>query len=178
MSAPTESISEEKIVKSPEERKVLLIWRANNRPFKKRNRDFFTTIAAIVFLLCVISAITKEWMLALAIIALTFLVYVLNSVPPEEVEHSISNKGIITGGTEYQWKDLIAFFFSERYGQKLLNIDTKKRFMSRLLILIKAEDEKKIKDILGQYLEFKDKPDKNFVDDAATWLGNKIPLEK
>jgi len=161
-----------------EETKILLTWKSPSRPFKKRDRDFFTTIGAIVFLICVILLFIKEWLLIGAILALTFVVYVLNSIPPEEVEHKITNKGIITGGNEYFWPDLTIFSFSERYGYKLLNIESKKRPYGRLILLVNLADEQKVKETLTKYLTFKEKPEQNFVDNAADWLSKKVPLEK
>lgn len=161
-----------------EETKILLTWKSPSRPFKKRDRDFFTTIAAIVFLICVILLFIKEWLLILAILAFTFLVYVLNTVPPEEVEHQITNKGVITGSNNYDWQDFINFFFTEESGQKLLNINSKKRFYGRIIILLGNESGQKVKEILSKYLTFKEKPDVTFVDRAADWLNKKVPLEK
>src|SRR3989344_2790499 len=77
----------------PKEIKTLLNWRSPSRPFKKRSRDYFTTIAAIVFLIGVILLFIKEFLLIGVILALMFVSYVLATVPPEEVEHEISTEG-------------------------------------------------------------------------------------
>lgn len=162
----------------PEEKKLLFSWKSPSRPFKKRDRDFFTTIGAMVFLICVILLFVKEWLFILAIIALTFVVYVLNTVPPEEVEHQITNKGIMTGGIEYLWADLPSFFLTDSNGYKLLQVNCKKRPYGRLILLLNPTDERKVKELLAKYINFLEKPEKNFLDDAAAWLSKKIPLEK
>lgn len=161
-----------------EEKKILFSWKSLSRPFKKRDKDFFTTVGAIVFLICVILFFIKEWFLIAAILGLTFLVYILNRVPPEEIEHKITSKGITTGDSDYPWQDLTSFFFTESYGSRLLNIENKKRFYGRLILVINSGDEQKIKEILAKYLTFKEEPEVNFVDKAADWLSKKVPLEK
>lgn len=168
--------AEEKVF---EETKILFSWKSLSRPFKKRERDFFTTIAAIVFLICVILLfVAGSWPLIAVILAFTFLVYVLNTVPPEEVEHKITNKGLMTGINEYVWSDLTNFFFTERDGQKLVNINTKKRPYKRVMILVDSSLESSIRDLLIKHIEYKEKPEIGFLDKASDWLSKKIPLEK
>src|SRR3989344_7077773 len=89
------------VIKEPEkpvELKTLLKWEAAVRPFKKRDREYYTTIAAIVFLLAVILLFLKEWLLIAVMAALMFVAYVLATVPPESVEHELNTRGIVTGG--------------------------------------------------------------------------------
>src|SRR3989344_4772093 len=87
----------------PKEEKVLLSWRAAGRPFKKRDKEYYTTIGAIVFLVAIILLFLKEWLLIAVMIALAFVSYVLASVPPEEAKHELTNKGIRTGDKLYRW---------------------------------------------------------------------------
>lgn len=156
---------------------TLLVWRSPSRPFKKREKEFFTTIGAIVFLLAIILVFIKEFLLIGAIIALVFVAYVLATVPPEEVEHKITTNGLESVGHFYKWEELLGFWFGEKWGQSLLLIQTKLKFPGRLVILTGGEDQEKIKNVLSKYITFKEKPEKNWMDDAAKWLGEKVPLE-
>lgn len=156
---------------------TLIIWRSPSRPFKKREKEFFTTIGAIVFLLAVILVFVKEFLLIGAIIALAFVAYVLATVPPEEVEHRITTEGLESAGHEYKWEELIAFWFGDKWGQPILLVTTKLRFPGRLVILLGGEDQAKVKEVLSKHLRFIEKPEKNWMDDAAKWLAEKVPLE-
>ena len=93
---------------------TLFTWKSPSRPFKKREKEFFTTIAAIVFLLAVILVFVKEFLLIGAIVALSFVAYVLATIPPEVVEHRISTLGIDSVGHFNKWEELINFRFSQR----------------------------------------------------------------
>src|SRR3989344_2709996 len=161
----------------PEQEETLLTWKSPSRPFKKREKEFFTTIAAIVFLLAVILVFVKEFLLIGAIIALSFVAYVLATIPPEVVEHRISTLGIDSVNHFYKWEELVSFWFSERWSQPILMVQTKLRFPGRLVILFEEKDKEKIKTELSKYLNFKEKPEKNWMDDVAKWLGEKVPLE-
>ena len=138
----------------PEPLKTLLTWRASERPFKKRSREYFTTIGAIVFLLAVILLFLKEWFLIVAIIALMFVAYVMATIEPGKVKHKITNRGITTGGKTYRWEELGRFWLSEKWNQKMIQVETLLPFPRHLILLLGDIEEKKVKQLLSQYLLF------------------------
>ena len=156
--------------KKPVELRSLLKWRSPVRPFKKRDKDYYTTIAAIVFLLAVILLFLKEWLLIAVLI-------VLATVKPEETNHEITTRGVITGEKNYSFEDLKRFWFSKKWKDTILNIDTNLKFPGRLIILIGDKTEKQIKNILSKYI-MQEKPEETFIDRSAKWLQEKVPLEK
>ncbi|MFH0942668.1 MAG: DUF5673 domain-containing protein [Candidatus Beckwithbacteria bacterium] len=161
----------------PVELKTLLKWEAAVRPFKKRDREYYTTIAAIVFLLAVILLFLKEWLLIAVLIALMFVAYVLATVTPEKTEHEITTSGVVTGDKIYPWKELKRFWFSEKWKEVILNIETNLKFPGRLMMLLGGADKNKVKELLQKQVQFEE-PEKTFMDRSAKWLSDKIPLEK
>ncbi len=157
--------------------KVLLSWKAPARPFKKQSREYFTTIGAMIFLIALILVFLKEFLLIGAILALFFIVYVLSTVKPEEITHKINNRGIATGKKTYKWEQLGRFWFSEKWGNQLLNIENFFGLPARLTLLLGATPKEKVKKVLEEYL-ISEKPEKNFVDRASEWISKKVPLEK
>ena len=91
---------------SRENQEILLLWSSPARLFKKRDKEYFTNIGAIVFLLVVILVFAREFVLIAAVLSIVFLVYVLSTVPPENVEHKITNLGIESAGHYYRWEEL------------------------------------------------------------------------
>ncbi len=162
----------------PKEIKTVLIWKSPARPFKRRDREYFTTIAAIVFLLAVILLFLKEFLLIGVILAFMFVSYVLATVSPEEVEHKITTEGITTGSKSYLWNEMKDFYFVEKWGSKIVNINTKLKFPGRLIILLGDQDEKKIKEELGKYLSYRESAPVTWMDNAADWLSQRVQLEK
>jgi len=166
--------SEVTVVPSPV--KELLVWKAPTRPFKKRNREYFSTIAAIVFLLAVILLFIKEWLLIAVVIALMFVSYVLATVPPEEVVHKITNRGVVTGEKTYKWDWLARFWFTKKWDCEILHVETKLVFPRQLQLILKGKTKEGVKKIVEKYLLF-EKPRKTAMDKAARWLQKKVPLE-
>ena len=156
--------------------KVLLEWQAAVRPFKKRTREFYTTIGAIASLLIIILLFIQEWLLIVVIIAFAFVSYVLGTVRPGQAKHEITNRGIITGESKFTWPELNRFWFSQKFGQKILHVETNIRFPRQLMLLLNETSQEKVKKLLEDYLLFEE-PEKTWMDNASRWLSEKVPLE-
>ena len=156
--------------------KTLLVWLAPSRPFKKKSRDFFSTIGAIALLMVIILVFFQEWLLIMVIIAMTFAAYVLATIQPEEVKHRITNRGLVTGGKSYKWNELSRFWFEKKSGQEILYVETKLRLPRLLILLLGGADQAKIKNLLVDNLPL-EKPEKTWLDKAGNWLSRKFPLE-
>ncbi len=156
------------------ENDVTLSWKSPARPFKRQDREFFKTIASIVVLISVILIFLKEFFLIAVVLALLFVAYALFTVPPEETEHKITADGVETLGHFYKWDELKGFHFDERLDHPVLNVDTKVKFPSRLVLLIDRADEAKIKELLESHLTMDDKPEKIWVTKFGEWAGKKL----
>lgn len=155
---------------------VYVSWSSPSRLFKKRDKEYFTNIGAIVFLLTIILVFAREFLLIAAVLSIVFLIYVLSTVPPEEVKHRITNLGIESAGHFYRWEMLLDFWYEEQWGQTLLVL---RPFGSpRVIVLLGHEHKEKIREYIAKHIPFRDQPEKNWVDNAASWLSDKVPLEK
>jgi hypothetical protein len=159
------------------EEKMLMEWKAPVRPFKKRDRDYYTTIASIAFLIIVILAFLKEFLLIAVVIAFAFVSYVLAAVPPEETKHQLTNRGIRTASKLYRWEELVRYWLTQKFGQDMIVVQTVMIFPGQLLLMKGSADIEKIKKIFNERLPY-DEPEKTFMDRSANWLSKKIPLEK
>lgn len=158
------------------EEEVYATWSSPSRLFKKRDREFFVNIFAIVFLLSVILVFVREFVLIAAVLSIVFLIYVLSTVPPEEVKHRITNLGIESAGHFYRWEEFADFWFEEQWGQVTIVL---RLFMQpRIIILLGDQKKEKIREFVARHIPFREEPDRNWVDNAARWITEKIPLEK
>ena len=155
---------------------IALSWFSPSRLFKRRDKEYFTNIGAIVFLLTVILVFAREFVLVGAVLSIVFLVYVLSTVAPEDVKHTISNVGIESAGHFYRYQELVEFWFEDQWGQTLLML--RPIVGSRIIILLGTMDKKRVQDAVKQYIAFREQPEKSWVDNAASWLSKKVPLEK
>ena len=161
----------------PDLNEVLFSWKSPSHPFKKRNRVFYQTVAAITLLLLVIVFFLHEFMLMGVILSIAFLVYVISTVPPVEVEHKVMPLGFQNAGRLFRWIELASFWFEEKWGYQTLVIQTRLPLPSQIRAVMGSEVKEKVKDIVGKYLLFMENPPKSWTDNFSDWLNNKIPLD-
>jgi len=163
-------------VQQPIPEETLLAWKAPGRIFKHRSREFYTTVGALVLLLSVILFFAKEFLLIGVILAIGFVSYVLASVPPEIVEHILTNKGVRTGEKLYPWGELGRYWWDEKWKQTFVTIETPGKIPS-ILILVGGEGKKEEIDAIIKTYLINEKPQPTRFDKAAKWLQEKVPLE-
>ena len=157
--------------------RVLVSWTAASRPYRKKERSYYTTVALLITLVSVIAFLWGERLLIGALLALGFLVYVLNFTPPGEVEYKISSQGITIGDHFYHWEELDSFWFSQKEGHNVLNILTKFRFPGLLMMVMGDVHEEEIKVVVARYLPFHEIAPKSTLEKWSESLQKNFPLE-
>lgn len=161
-----------------EEIKTLLSWEAPSRPFRKKDRSFYTTVAIIVVLVSLILLLASEFLLIGALLSLTFVAYVLAFVPPHHVKYRISTQGITIGEDFYFWHFLDAFWFKEKDGHKVLHIQTRFGFPAQLMLVLSSpQEEEKVKKLVARFLPFVEVPYKTWMEKWSEGLQKHFPLE-
>ncbi len=157
--------------------KTLLSWEGPSRPFRKKDRSYYTTIAVLVILLVLIALLLREFLLIGVLLALAFVSYVLAYVPPAHTKYRISTQGITVGEDFYFWHFLDSFWFKEKDGSKVLHIATRFRFPAQLMLVLNSNDEEKVKKIVARFLPFIELPRKSWMEKWSEGLQKNFPLE-
>lgn len=159
--------------------KTLLAWEAPARPFRKKDRSYYTTIAVLVILLVLIAFLAREFLLIGVLLALTFVAYVLAFVPPGMVKYKISTQGITIGEDFYFWHFLDSFWFKEKEGSKVLHIQTRLRFPAQLMLVLgdQDKDKDKVTKTVARFLPFHEIPYKSWLEKWSEGLQKHFPLE-
>jgi hypothetical protein len=157
--------------------KIFLTWRAPARPFRAKDRSYYTTIAIIVVLLCLILLLAQQLLLIAAVLSLTFVAYVLSFIPPEDMDYKISNQGITIGEHFYIWHDLDSFWFDTKEGHKILKIYTYLTFPTLLILPLGDVDVEVVRKIISRYIIFLEVAPKSTMDKWADILERHFPLE-
>lgn len=157
--------------------KTLLSWDAPFRPFRKKDRSYYTTIAIIVILLTLIALLAREFLLIGVVFALAFVAYVLAFIPPHNITYKISTQGIIIGEHFYFWHVLDSFWFKEKEDQKILIIQTNLRFPGQLMLVLGDVVEEQVKTVVARFLPFHEIPQTSLLDRWADRLQKHFPLE-
>ncbi len=159
-----------------QQEEVYAVWSSPSRLFKRRDREFFVNILAIVFLLSVILVFVREFVLIATVLSIVFLIYVLSTVPPEEVKHRITSLGIESAGHFYRWEEFADFWFEDQWGQTMLVL---RSFVApRTIILLGDQKKEKMREYIARHIPYREEPEQSWVDNAAKWISEKIPLEK
>lgn len=149
-------------------------WKAPERIFIARNRKWYTYLFLLLLLIILILLFIKQFILIAAIAALGFVTYVMASVPPHQVVHKLTNEGVNTDNRSYLWTELYDFWVTKKGDQKMIHIDTYLNYPRRLILLVGEGDLEKIKEVMLQYIPFREIPKESFMDKAADFLSEKF----
>ena len=159
-------------VKKVEPEKNLFSWKAPGRPFKKRDREFWIKLIAIVGLIGFVVYIVEGLIPVLLAISLMFLFYVLSTVEPEEIEYKITNRGVKIADKSTGWDVINRYWFAKRSGSDLLVLDLTV-IPGRLDLVIGSKDKDSIRKALKEYLNEEKKTPSGF-DKTADWFSKKL----
>ncbi len=165
------------VLPSKEER-TLVEWRALERPFQEKDKEFWTTVLSVLGLVCLILFFVKEWFLIATLVALAFLYYVLTTVKPEKNKYKITNKGVyISSSQRIDWELLRRFWLTEKWGHEMVHLDTWLKFPRVISLVVPEENKEKLVETLEKYIP-QEETSPQFLDKFSTWVTNKLPLEK
>ncbi|PIR58749.1 MAG: hypothetical protein COU69_03730 [Candidatus Pacebacteria bacterium CG10_big_fil_rev_8_21_14_0_10_56_10] len=159
----------------PQPEQTVLEWQAPSRPFKQRDSRYYSTVGLIVFLIVLILFFAGQFLPIAVVIAVAFLAYVLSSVPPNTITNKITTYGIRSDNDIYYWEELGRYWFEEKYDSKLIKLEVI-RFPHRVTVLLGDQTEELVTAVLSEVL-LQEKPKDTFVDKAANWLQQKVPLD-
>ena len=159
-----------------EAEKDLISWTAPARPFKRRDREYYVTIIAIAAVVGLILFMVEGWMPVVLLISLIFLFYVMSTVEPEGVEYKITSRGIKVAGKRTDWQALVRYWFSRRFDNELLVVEST-NLPGRIEYVLAPESKEEVKKALSQFLPEEEAPP-SYLDKAANWFAAKLPGNK
>ncbi len=160
-----------------EQERELVKWMVAERPYKPLDRQMFVTGVVVAILVGVIMLLAGEFMAILVLAAVIFAYYVWSTVPPQQVEHIITTRGIRTSGQLYSWGEMARWWVEEKWGSKLLVVDLPAGRQELLrLHLVLGPEEMAVKEVMEKYL-LMEKPTEMGMDKVGRWIGEKFPLQ-
>ncbi len=167
-----DGVEEKKVVQNIK----LFTWEAPDRVQLKHNNKSFLILVACSLAFILFLAILGHYFLMGSIIALVFLIYVLGTTKPKQVSHTITARGIDTGGRLYEWYLLKNFYFTKKDNQVFLFVETFLNFPGALIFLLDEKEQGAIFVLLQEKLLYKDIRKQDWLDKKN--FGNYIPLER
>ena len=158
--------------------KTLSSWTAASRPYRKKDRSYYTTVFILIALISLIAFFSGQKLLIGVLLSLGFLVYVLNHVPPEDIDYRISTQGITIGDHFYHWAELDSFWFSKKEGINILNVLTRFRFPGMLMLVLPDDyNDEELRNIIARFLPFHEIAPKSMMERWSESLQRNFPLE-
>jgi hypothetical protein len=157
---------------------VLVSWKGPSHPFVRRKPVYFQTVAAITFLLSVISFfLFHDILLIGAIVSIAFVVNVVAKFEPMQITYKVTPLGFEYSDRLFRWVELSSFWMEEKWGEKVLVIQTRLAFPGQIRAVVRDVSGEKLKEVVGKYLEYKQKPMKSAIDHISDWLSRRIALD-
>lgn len=155
-------------------------WESPERVFDTKDKKWYLIVSSVSMFLIVLSLLTENYGLVIAIISLIVLLYALNSVPPQNVKHEITNKGISINSVLSTWKKITKFWISSRGEHLFLNITIEDKYgqEDQVISYLGNADVKKIVSYLSQYVDYvtENEINNNFI--FAKLFGKVEPLSR
>ncbi len=158
--------------------RTLLSWSAPGRPFKKKGKQFFLTIALLILFIEVILFLFSQYELMVVVVALAFLSVALSIVPPHNFHYKITTEGIKVEDYFYIWSELYDFYFKRIDGDDVLVIRTQAFLPGELKISLGDITRDHARQVLVSYLPYREYVKPTFMEKSADWLSSNFPLEK
>jgi len=169
-----EKIGELEETPEPAEIVELYSWSSPSRIYRKKSKRWALNLALMVLIILIVLLFLKQFIVMAAVLALAFLAYVVDAVPPEEMEHQITSEGLTTAGKSYLWSELYDFWFLKKGEFSALHVSTLLNYPRRLLLLIRPEEEEEIKNLMARYLPYREHPHVSWIDRASENLSNQF----
>lgn len=153
---------------------TLYNWSSPERLFIPRNRKWFIYLFLTVLLIIVVLLFVQQFIIIAPVAAIGFVSYILATVPPHEINHKLTTEGINSGGHSYLWQEMSDFWITRKGDEKLIHIDTYLAYPKRVIILVGNADLEQIKQIMIQFIPFREIPKENFLDKTLNYLTEKF----
>jgi hypothetical protein len=157
--------------------RTFLSWSAPGRPFSKKGRQFYATVILLMLLFEVILFLFSWYELMVVVLALVFLSLVLYTIPPKDFHYKITSEGIRVEDHFYIWTELYDFYFKRVDHTDTLIIRTEVLLPGELKLTLGSVHRDHVRQILVNYLPYREYVKPTFVERSADWLAKNFPLE-
>lgn len=156
--------------------KVLYQWSALARPFKRRSREFYVSVMAILSIIGLILFLAEGAMPVILLASLFFLFYILNTVEPPMAKYSITSKGIKIEDNLTPWNSMKRFWIAKNGQYNVLIVETVS-LTGRMEYVVQEADIPAIKKLLSDYIPEEEALPTAY-DKASKWFSSQVPQDK
>ena len=119
-----------------EKEKTLLIWEGPERPFKARDRKYYSGMISIEVVLFLFLMFAGQYILVLVFLSVLFAAYSLYSIPPKKIPYVLTDVGVEIDGEKRPWSAFKGYFITKNLDQKIINLEISTKNLLNLVYLI------------------------------------------
>jgi hypothetical protein len=134
--------------------KELYTWKAPERPFDPKNRNWFIWVAVVAIITIIIAILTDTLLLVVAVIAVVAVLYIQNTIPPMIFSYTLTNKGLRINDKMYIWSQMPAFWITQRGTNTFIHFRLVNQDQSRLTLLVGDGDINIIAKELVRFIDY------------------------
>ncbi|MBP7859980.1 hypothetical protein KA001_03420 [Patescibacteria group bacterium] len=116
--------------------KTLLIWEGPQRPYKKVDRKYYTSMIGIGIALFLFLIFAGQFILIIVLLSMLFTTYALFAVAPGNATYAITTAGLEIQGELVPWEQILNFFTEKRLDVTIISLNVKTTSLSRVKYLI------------------------------------------
>jgi len=150
--------------------KILFSWTAPEFIRQPKNTGWFIIFFFVASIFLALSLWFKNYFFSGLIILATGLFFIQALKVPKSFYFSITEEGFKINDKLIPYKEIDSFWIFANSPFSSLSLKTKNLINSHLIILLKYQDAKKIRDLLLNFVKEKEETEESFSD----WLAKKI----
>lgn len=164
---PAETTDEAEEPAEPET--IILSWAGPEFVVTNKPAGWYALLYGFFGILIVIAIIFKQWFSIILSAVMAIAITVLANRKPKNQVYSISNYGVHIGDRAYDFDRFKAFFVSDDYGQKVLDLVPIKRFEPLVSLPVGAEQAEQAEALMAEVLP-ETEPHEDVVDKIFKYL--------
>lgn len=130
-----------------------LEWQAHEYEHKERSQDWYWATGIITVSVAIVSIILGNIIFALLILLGAFALALFINRPPETVDITIDEKGVIKGNVRYPYETLKSFWIDLEHPHNKIILRSQKLLMPLIVVPINDSiDPETLHDTLSQFL--------------------------
>lgn len=143
----------------PSSQRAIFQWTAPEYIQHERGPKWFLIAGVILAIVILVSLLTRNWTLAIAIVVLAAVYeFTRRQHPPKEIDIRITDLGIHAGHMFFPYSNIRAFWLFYENGIKTLHLSIHRRLFSDVIIQLADQDPAVIREYLvGQIPEWEGK---------------------
>ncbi|MGM0482620.1 MAG: hypothetical protein ACQEP6_02005 [Patescibacteria group bacterium] len=132
---------------------TIVKWETREHPFRKKPGGWYSSVMIIGTALAVASIILGDIIFAILIIIAMFALLLASSVPPKEIEASVTEKGVVIGSYFYQYENLKSFWINKIDDPPRLLLKSEKKLSPLIGVEIMNINEEEVRGHLKEKLK-------------------------